>query len=117
MTLLNLASNAFQAARHEPAVRQAISRSKRPGTGPTDWFSGVDDDTWLWMHTSRRLKRRREIASLLPGLPSASLQENYTGTSAFWTLQEGFHAYQLFKRYYETHIGPMANCRGVLDFG
>jgi len=117
MTLLNLASNAFNAAKHEPAVRQAISRSKRPGTAPMDWFSGVNDDTWLWMHTSRRLKRRPEIANLLPGLPAPSLQENYTGSSAFATLQEGFHAYQLFKKYYETYIGPLANSRGILDFG
>jgi SAM-dependent methyltransferase len=117
MTLLNLASNVFRAAKNEPAVRQAISRSKRPGTAPMDWFSGVDDETWLWMHTSRRLKRRPEIANLLPGLPAPSLQENYTGSSAFATLQEGFHAYQLFKRYYETHIGPLANSRGILDFG
>ena len=82
-----------------------------------DWFSGVNDDTWLWMHTSRRLKRRPEIANLLPGLPAPSLQENYTGSSAFATLQEGFNAYRLFERYYETYIGPIADCRGILDFG
>jgi SAM-dependent methyltransferase len=82
-----------------------------------DWFSGFDDDTWLWMHTSTQLRRRPEIASLLPELPAPSVQENYTGSSAFATLQEGFHAYQLFKSYYETDIGPISNCRGVLDFG
>jgi len=45
------------------------------------------------------------------------MQENFTGSSAFTTLQEGFRAYQLFKRHYEAHVGPLGNCRGVLDFG
>lgn len=117
MSLLNLASNAFLAVKHEPAVRRAITRSKLPNTSPVDWFSGVDDETWLWMHLSKRIRRRQEIANLLPGLPPVSMQETFTGSAGFSTLYEGFLAYQLFKRCYETHVGPIENCRGVLDFG
>jgi SAM-dependent methyltransferase len=45
------------------------------------------------------------------------MQELFTGNSGFLTLQEGFLAYQLVKRCYETHVGPMSRCRGILDFG
>jgi SAM-dependent methyltransferase len=117
MSLLDLASKVLFTAKHEPPVRRAISRSKLPNTSPVDWFSGVDDETWLWMHTSRRLRKRPEIANLLPGLPPVSMQENFTGSAGFSTLYEGFRAYQLFKRCYETHVGPMENSCGVLDFG
>jgi SAM-dependent methyltransferase len=117
MRLLNLGSNVLRSVRYAPAVLRAISRSKQPGTGPADWFSAVDDDTWFWMHTSTRIRRRPAIASLLPGLPPASMQENFTGSSGFSTLYQGFRAYQLFKNYYEKHVGPMRNSRGVLDFG
>jgi SAM-dependent methyltransferase len=117
MRLLNLASNAFLAAKHEPAVRRAISRSKLPNTSPVDWFSGVDDETWLWMQVSKRIRKRQEIASLLPGLPPVAMQEIFTGSAGFSTLYEGFLAYQLFKRCYETHVGPIESSRGILDFG
>jgi SAM-dependent methyltransferase len=45
------------------------------------------------------------------------MQENYTGSSEFATLHEGFRAYQLFKSRYEAHVGPLGKCRGILDFG
>ena len=57
------------------------------------------------------------MANLLPGLPPVSMQENFTGSAGFSTLYEGFLAYQLFKRLYETHVGPMQDSCGVLDFG
>src|ERR1700736_770367 len=117
MSLLKLSKNVFRAVKHEPAVRRAISRSKLPNTSPVDWFSGVDDETWLWMHLSKRIRRRQDIASLLPGLPPVSMQETFTGSAGFSTLYEGFLAYQLFKRCYETHVGPIENARGILDFG
>jgi SAM-dependent methyltransferase len=117
MNLISLSSNVFRAVKYEPVVRRAISRSKLPNTSPADWFSGIDDETWLWMHISGRIRRRQKIASLIPGLPPVSVQENFTGSAGFSTLYEGFLAYQLFKRCYEAHVGPIENSRGILDFG
>jgi SAM-dependent methyltransferase len=117
MSLISLSSNVLRAVKYEPVVRRAISRSKLPNTSPADWFSGIDDETWLWMHVSGRIRSRQKIASLIPGLPPVSVQENFTGSAGSSTLHEGFLAYQLFKRYYEAHVGPIEDSRGILDFG
>jgi len=90
-------------------------RSRKRGTSPADWFSGIDDGRWLWMNTVGR-RRLNSIAALMPGLPDASIQENYTGAADNSTLREGFAAYRLIKRSYETHVGPLDSAR-VLDFG
>jgi len=112
---MNLAS-VVRAVRNGPMACRVLARSKRTGTTPRDWFSGVDDDTWLWMNTVGR-RRFRPLAAIVPGVPDAYMQTNYTGNSEDATLREGFVAYRLFKNYYETHVGPIASCRGVLDFG
>src|ERR1700674_518629 len=104
MTLLNLSSNVFRAVKHEPAVRRAISRSKLPNTSPVDWFSGVDDETWLWMHLSKRIRRRQDIASLLPGLPPVPMQETFTGSAGFSIMYKGFPATHLLNRCYEPQV-------------
>src|SRR5207247_1519771 len=44
----------LRVAKNELAVRPAIVRSEKPNTGPKDWFSGIDDETWLWMNTTGR---------------------------------------------------------------
>jgi SAM-dependent methyltransferase len=117
MQLLNLARKVIWAVNHEPTVRRALHRSKRTGTKPIDWFFDASDEAWLWLHTSRVIRKRPTVASLLPGLPAASLQEEYTGSSAPATLYEGFSAYRLFKHLYETYVGPVRDCRGILDYG
>jgi SAM-dependent methyltransferase len=66
------------------------------------------------MNTAGR--RLNPIAALVPGLPDASIQANYTGHIDASTLREGFNAYRLFKRSYETYVGPLKSAR-VLDFG
>jgi SAM-dependent methyltransferase len=104
-----------QAAKNELAVRRAIVRGEKPAAAPKDWFSGVDDETWLWMNTTGR-RRRESIARLLPGMPERSIQEGFTGCSGDATLVQGFQAYRLFKKCYETHAGPIESCC-VLDFG
>jgi SAM-dependent methyltransferase len=106
----------LRVAKNELAVRPAIVRSEKPNTGPKDWFSGIDDETWLWMNTTGR-RRRKAIARLLPGMPEISIQEMYTGGSGDQTLRAGFNAYRIFKKCYETHVGPIGSCCGVLDFG
>ena len=64
----------LRVAKNELAVRPAIVRSEKPNTGPKDWFSGIDDETWLWMNTTGR-RRHKAIARLLPEMPEASIQE------------------------------------------
>ena len=112
----HIASAALQAVRNEPVVRRVISRSEKPNTGPKEWFSGIDDETWYWMNTTGR-RRRKAIARLVPKMPEVSLQETYTGLSGDSTLREGFNAYRIFKKSYETHVGAIGLCRAVLDFG
>jgi SAM-dependent methyltransferase len=106
----------IQAAKKEPAVRAAVAKSKEPGTTPKVWFSGVDDETWLWMNTFAR-RRRRAIANLLPQVPPPSFQENFTGHSGDSTLREGFNAYRIIKSSYERYIGPIGSCTAIMDFG
>jgi SAM-dependent methyltransferase len=93
----------------------AAGRSKRRGTSPKDWFSGVDDDIWFWMNTQGR-RRFKSIAAIVPGLPDATLQATYTGNAEDATLSEGFTVYRICKRLYESHVGTLAKAR-VLDFG
>jgi SAM-dependent methyltransferase len=62
-------------------------------------------------------RRFRPLTAIVPGVPDTHMQDNYTGHSEDGTLREGFVAYRLFKQYYETHIGPISDARGVLDFG
>lgn len=97
------------------AALLAAGRSKKAGSSPNDWFSGVDDETWLWMNLQGR-KRFKTVAAMVPGMPDATMQAAYTGSSEESTLREGFAAYQLFKRQYETHAGALSRAR-VLDFG
>jgi len=106
----------LRTAKNEPVVQRVIARSKKTGTSPNDWFSGLNDETWLWMNTTGR-RRRKAIARLLPKMPEVSIQELYTGSSGDVTLREGFDAYKIFKNSYETYVGPIGSCRAVLDFG
>jgi SAM-dependent methyltransferase len=114
--LRHITSGALRAARNEPVVRRAITRSEKPDTSPKDWFSGIDDETWFWINTTGR-RRRKAIARLVPKMPEVSTQETYTGWSGDSTLREGFDAYRIFRKSYETHVGPIGSCRSVLDFG
>lgn len=41
----------------------------------------------------------------------------YTGGSGDSTLPARFDTYRRFKKYYETHVGPIQSCCAVLDFG
>jgi SAM-dependent methyltransferase len=113
---LHKARGVIQAVKNEPAVRIVIARSKRSGTTPKDWFSTLDDETWLWMNTVAR-RRRKAIAKLVPQMPEPRLQEGFTGQSGDATLKEGFGAYQIFKNSYERHVGPIGSCRAIMDFG
>ena len=45
-------------------------RGRKPGTNPREWFSGIDDDAWLWMNTVGR-RRSKAVAAIVPGVPDA----------------------------------------------
>jgi SAM-dependent methyltransferase len=110
------ASAVFRLVALEPTVRTVIARSKKPGTTPKDWFQGINDDTWFWMNTTGR-RRRKAIAALVAQMPPVTMQENFTGSHGDATLGEGFNAYKLFKDSYQKHIGAITDARAVLDFG
>lgn len=116
MRLRHIASGALRAVKNEPVVRRVIARSEKPDSGPKDWFAGIDDETWFWINTAGR-RRRKSVARLVPAMPEVSMQESFTGQSGDSTLREGFNAYRIFKRCYETHVGPIRDCRAALDFG
>src|SRR5215469_13990975 len=71
---LRTAYAAINAAKNEPALRVAVALSRQPATSPKDWFSGLNDETWFWMNTTAR-RRRKTIASLVPKMPAVSMQE------------------------------------------
>jgi len=111
-----MASRAIQTAKYTPAAYRAIARGDKPGTGPKDWFSGIDDEAWFWMNTAG-VRMHPKLGRLVAKMPDASMQANYTGLSGDSTLREGYEAYRVFKRHYEARLGPIENCRGILDFG
>jgi hypothetical protein len=102
--------------KNSPAALLVAARSRKPGTGPKDWFSGVDDDTWFWMNTQGR-RRLRSIAAIVPGVPDEATQSLYTGGSEDASFAEGFRAYQIFKSSYEKYVGGLNASRGILDLG
>jgi SAM-dependent methyltransferase len=116
MNLNRLLLGIVRAAKNGPPALSAVRRSGKPHTTPRDWFSVVNDDAWFWMNTVGR-RKLKSVAAIVPGVPDESMQANYTGGSEDTTFREGFAAYQLFKSYYEEHVGPIASCRGILDFG
>lgn len=99
-----------------PALRRVRACAERPGASPQRCFAGVSDDLWYWAHATGRA-RHPWLAELLPGLPDAALQERFTGESGEGALRAGFEAFRIFRDAYERHAKPLAECRGVLDFG
>jgi hypothetical protein len=69
---------------------------------------------WLWINTAGR-RGFKSIAHIVPGIPGPTMQATFTGSTGDETLFEGFRAYQLFKRRYESHIGPIGSCKGIPD--
>jgi SAM-dependent methyltransferase len=109
-------TSVVRAVKNGPAACRALARSKRTGTTPRDWFSGIDDDAWLWMNTVGR-RKIKPIAAIVPGVPDAAMQTLYTGDTENVMFRKGFIAYQLFKSRYEIYVGPVASCQRILDFG
>ncbi|MBN2577686.1 MAG: methyltransferase domain-containing protein [Pirellulales bacterium] len=83
---------------------------------PRDLFAHVDDGFWLWANT-QGYREYGELREFLPGLPDETTQANFTGLSGDATLRDGFQSYLLFKRVVEAHLGSLAQCDRILDFG
>jgi SAM-dependent methyltransferase len=83
---------------------------------PNELFSGISDGFWFWLCTEG-YRRNPSLASVLPGMPEENVQLMFTGDMGDSVLREGFSAYRLFKEVYESHVGCIAQCCSILDFG
>jgi SAM-dependent methyltransferase len=83
---------------------------------PNSLFRGISDPFWFWVCTEGQ-RTHSVIRAILPGVPSESIQLNFTGSKGDAVLREGFSMYQLVKLLYESHVGQLKECRRLLDFG
>jgi SAM-dependent methyltransferase len=83
---------------------------------PNELFCGVTDDFWLWLNTEG-YRRHPTLRKILPAMPDEDVQWTFTGNVGDTVLLDGFSQYTLFKELFETHVGPIADAGGILDFG
>lgn len=83
---------------------------------PSELFSGVSDGFWFWLYTEG-LRRSSLLRAILPSMPDEDVQLLFTGDTGDSVLSEAFSAYKLFKGECESHVGPIADCSAILDFG
>lgn len=83
---------------------------------PNQLLTNISDDQWLWLCTEG-YRRSPPLRSFLPGLPDETVQRTYTGDAGDSVLKDGWAAYKLFKELQERYVGPLADCRNILDFG
>jgi SAM-dependent methyltransferase len=83
---------------------------------PNELFSGISDGFWFWL-CSEGPRRSPSLRHILPGMPDEHVQLMFTGATGDSVLREGFSAYRLFKDLYEHHVGDIAQCESILDFG
>ncbi len=83
---------------------------------PNELFSGISDDFWFWLNTEG-YRQNTSLRNILPAMPDEDVQLMFTGDKGDAVLKEGFSAYRLFKEFYENHVGPIAQCNSILDFG
>ena len=83
---------------------------------PASIFKDLDDDFWLWMHTTGR-SLSPALYDLLPELPDPDLQRHWVGKSGTEALTEGFEIYRTFRDVHQKHFGPVRDNGPILDFG
>lgn len=88
------------------------------GAAPVDVLDGVDDRWWLWLNTVG-VRKEPTLEGLVPGLPDASVQLEFTGTAGDLVMREAWNIYRLVREQYNTYSprGPLGRSTQVLDFG
>jgi SAM-dependent methyltransferase len=98
------------------AALEAKLKGPEANRSPNELLSDISDDLWLWLCTEG-YRRSPSLRSLLPGIPDETVQVTYTGGTGDVVLRDGWAAYKLFKMLHERHVGSIADCRKILDFG
>jgi SAM-dependent methyltransferase len=83
---------------------------------PNEIFYGISDDFWIWLNTEG-VRRNEAVANILPGLPDATTQKNFTSNSGDTTLIDAFDFYKFCKQQYSIHCGDISQVTNILDFG
>jgi SAM-dependent methyltransferase len=83
---------------------------------PNELFGGISDGFWFWLCTEG-CRTIPSLKTLLPSMPPDDVQLLFTGGKGDPVLRLGFSAYALFRDLYESHVGPIANSAGIMDFG
>jgi 2-polyprenyl-3-methyl-5-hydroxy-6-metoxy-1,4-benzoquinol methylase len=100
----------------ETSFGGAIPRKDPDFRQPNELFAGISDGFWFWLCTEG-CRTIPSLKTLLPGMPPDDVQLLFSGDKGVPVLREGFSAYALFRDLYESHVGPIADCAGVMDFG
>lgn len=79
-------------------------------------FRSVEDDFWLWAHTSG-YQKSRFLQQWLPRMPERKIQREFTGASGKRTMKKAFLAYQLFKTMVHRYGEGIKPESKILDFG
>ena len=95
----------------EPLLRNWDASRK-----PNDLFGGISDSFWFWLHTEGCWIEPK-VRNILPAMPDENVQLMFTGDKGDSIMRDGFASYQLFRDLYEQHIGSIAHCEQILDFG
>ena len=95
---------------------ELFSRFRSSTDPPHRLCAHLDDETWFWLNTDG-YRQEAEVRRVLPSLPDPDLQARVIGSSGDTALHEGFHAYRLFTELYDQHVGRLADCPAILDFG
>jgi SAM-dependent methyltransferase len=86
------------------------------GMTPDEIFYGIGDDFWFWLNTVG-VRRNSRLSRILPGLPNADIQQNYTGSQGDSTMFNAINSYKIYKQQYEKYKGDLAQADKILDFG
>jgi SAM-dependent methyltransferase len=83
---------------------------------PHDLFRGIGDGFWFWLNTEG-CRISPTLRNILPTMPEEGVQLMFTGDKGDAVMSDGFASYRLFRNLYEHHVGPIAHCGNILDFG
>jgi SAM-dependent methyltransferase len=90
--------------------------SGREAANPRELFESISDRFWYWLIT-RGAQGRHGLTGIVPGVPSAEMERNWTGSAGDSTLQEAFDFYRLVKYRAQVHDRAINCDTRVLDFG